>query len=192
VLTRSCIAPDTFVGDLRNLSPDYNIIRKRVFHTCSRTPRSPEMQQMAVSLLGARGEETKGVYKYEGSAAQMILKNRITRHESRSPSPKTAGPSVPAENLGDVLLLESSMRGPWTNERILKFIENQTKNILLYCVSVLCSGGTGRIPEMMGSVFESQTARQRTPNCADLWLRPRISSSRVSTVSQPGHVRPRR
>lgn len=27
---------------------------------------------------------------------------RITRQESRSPSPKTAGPSVPAENLSDV------------------------------------------------------------------------------------------
>ena len=41
-------------------------------------------------------------YKYEGRAAQMRLKNRITRHESRSPSPKTAGPRVPAENLSNV------------------------------------------------------------------------------------------
>jgi len=32
----------------------------------------------------------------------MRLKNRITRHESRSPSPKTAGPRVPAENLSNV------------------------------------------------------------------------------------------
>ena len=31
--------------------------------------------------------------------AQMRLKNSITKHESRSPSPKAAGPSVPAENL---------------------------------------------------------------------------------------------
>ena len=38
---------------------------------------------------------------------------------------------------------------------------NQKKNNLLYYVSVLCSGRTGRIPEMMGSVLESQTARQR-------------------------------
>ena len=29
----------------------------------------------------------------------MMLKNRMTRHESRNPSPKVAGPNVPAENL---------------------------------------------------------------------------------------------
>ena len=153
VLTRSYIAPDTFAGDLRYLNSGYNVIRKRVFHTRSRTPCSPEIQQRAVSLLGIRGKETEGVYKYEGRAAQMILKNRITKHESRSPSPNTAGPSVPAENLDDVLLFKLSTRGPWTNERILKFMANQTKNILLYCVSVLCSGRTGTIPEMMGSVL---------------------------------------
>lgn len=33
----------------------------------------------------------------------MILKNKITRQESRSPSSKTAGPSVPAENLSNAL-----------------------------------------------------------------------------------------
>jgi len=37
----------------------------------------------------------------------MRLKNRITRHESRSPSPKTAGPSVPAENLSNTCLVKS-------------------------------------------------------------------------------------
>ena len=37
-----------------------------------------------------------------------------------------------------------------TNERILKLIENQMKNILLYWVSVLRSGGTGRIPGVLG------------------------------------------
>ena len=41
------------------------------------------------------------MHKYEGKAAQMMLKNKMTRHESRSPSPKTTGPSVPAENLSD-------------------------------------------------------------------------------------------
>lgn len=31
----------------------------------------------------------------------MMLKKRITKHEARSPSPKAAGPSVPAENLAN-------------------------------------------------------------------------------------------
>jgi len=39
---------------------------------------------------------------------------------------------------------------------MLKFIENQTKNTLLYCVSVLYSGGTGRIPGIIDSALESQ------------------------------------
>ena len=81
-------------------------MRKRVFRTRSRTPCSPEIQQRAVSLPGVRGKETEGVYKYEGSAAQMILKNRITKQESRSPSPNTAGPSVPVENLRGVSFLK--------------------------------------------------------------------------------------
>ena len=36
-----------------------------------------------------------------------MLKNRITKHESRKPSPKYAGPSVPVENLSDKLLVRS-------------------------------------------------------------------------------------
>lgn len=87
----------------------------------------------------------------------MILKNRITRQESRSPSPKTVGPSVPAENLSDVSVTSEykSESSRVTNESMLKFIENQTKNILLYCESVLRSGGTGRIPEMAGSALSN-------------------------------------
>ena len=41
----------------------------------------------------------------------MRLKNRITRHESRNPSSKTAGPSVPAENLSDVSPVKSPTQG---------------------------------------------------------------------------------
>jgi len=37
----------------------------------------------------------------------MMLKNSITRHESRNPSPNMAGPSVPAENLSDVSPVKS-------------------------------------------------------------------------------------
>ena len=79
----------------------------------------------------------------------MTLKNKITRHESRSPSPNAAGPRVPAENLSNMLPLGFQHRWEPTDERMLKFIENQTKNILLYCVSVLRSGGTGRIPKLL-------------------------------------------
>ena len=83
----------------------------------------------------------------------MMLKNKITKQESRSPSSKTAGPSVPAEKLSNASVIKSQRKVVPTHERILKFIENQTKNILLYCVSVLCSGGTGRIPEMNDSAL---------------------------------------
>jgi len=38
-------------------------------------------------------------HKYAGAAQQSRLKNKIVRQESRSPKPKTTGPSVPAENL---------------------------------------------------------------------------------------------
>jgi hypothetical protein len=38
-------------------------------------------------------------HKYAGGIANSKLKNRMTRHESRRLSPKTAGPSVPEENL---------------------------------------------------------------------------------------------
>src|SRR6266481_10088906 len=38
-------------------------------------------------------------YKYAGGIAQSKLKNRITRHESRRPSPKVTGPRVPEANL---------------------------------------------------------------------------------------------
>jgi len=58
------------------------------------------------------------------------LKNRIVRHVSRRPNPKATGPRVPAENL---LMdgIDISIEGNMAHERMLKFIENQTKNILL-------------------------------------------------------------
>jgi hypothetical protein len=38
-------------------------------------------------------------HRYAGGTAQIRLKNRMTRHESRRPSPKVTGPSVPDANL---------------------------------------------------------------------------------------------
>jgi hypothetical protein len=39
-------------------------------------------------------------HRYAGGIAQIRLKNRMTRHESRRPSPNIAGPNVPEANLG--------------------------------------------------------------------------------------------
>ena len=47
---------------------------------------------------------------------------------------------------------------------MLKFIENQKRNILLYWVSVLSSGGTGRMPGTPVSAFRTDTG-QRTSGC---------------------------
>lgn len=38
-------------------------------------------------------------HRYAGGTAQIRLKNRMTRHESRRSSPKVTGPSVPDANL---------------------------------------------------------------------------------------------
>ena len=73
----------------------------------------------------------------------MMLKNRMVRHESRSPSPKIAGPSVPAENLAITPSKLHYRRQRTTHVRIFTFNENQRKKILLNWVSVRSSTSTG-------------------------------------------------
>jgi len=70
---------------------------------------------------------------------------------------------------------------------MLKFIENQMKNILLYWVSILLSGGTGRIPEKIWLAFESKGVWR-----SDLSLLRRTSPSRVSIGLRLERVRRRR
>lgn len=62
-------------------------------------------------------------------AQNISSKNKIVRHESLIPSPKTTGPRVPAEN-----------------DKILTLAENHTKKILKHWVSWRSSMGMGRIP----------------------------------------------
>lgn len=38
-------------------------------------------------------------YRYAGRAQHNMLKNKMTRHESRKPRPNAVGPKVPAERL---------------------------------------------------------------------------------------------
>src|SRR6266403_4464664 len=83
-------------------------------------------------------------YKYAGGIAQSKLKNRITRHESRRPSPKVTGPRVPEANLR-----RSQSVGPkpgyernykvkkHTHDRMFVFPDNHRRNIFMKCVSVL-------------------------------------------------------
>ena len=93
-------------------------------------------------------------YRYAGGTAQIKLKNRITRHESRRPSPKDTGPSVPAENLrikikpSLIIRLTDAIKGKRgrTHDRIFVFADSHMKNILTKCVSVLSSTATGWIP----------------------------------------------
>ena len=89
-------------------------------------------------------------HKYDGPIAASIVKNMITRHESRRPSPKATGPNVPAENLrmaksrGSPYELSAGKRH--THDKMFAFAENHIKKILMKRVSVLSLAGTGRIP----------------------------------------------
>ena len=42
---------------------------------------------------------TSSTHRYAGGTEQIRLKNRMTRHESRRPSPKATGPNVPEAKL---------------------------------------------------------------------------------------------
>jgi hypothetical protein len=93
-------------------------------------------------------------YRYAGGMAQIKLKNRMTRHKSRRPSPKDTGPSVPAENLrikikpSLIVSLTDAIKGKCghTHDSIFVFADSHMKNILMKCVSVLSSTATGWIP----------------------------------------------
>ena len=79
------------------LNPARTRCEKPVVHTCSRSPSSAEKGWSVYP--GFETKDAGDTYRYEGRAAQRMLKNRITKHESRNPNPKAAGPTVPAENL---------------------------------------------------------------------------------------------
>ncbi len=55
---------------------------------------------------------TSSTHRYAGATAQSRLKNRITRHESRRPSPKVTGPNDPDANLGKRQTVGSDLREP--------------------------------------------------------------------------------
>ena len=92
--------------------------------------------------------------------AQIKLKNKTTRHESRRPSPKDIGPSVPTENLrkrkaqgswfgsnslrGKIREMEMEMGK--THVTMFAFAESHIKKSLMKCISVLSSTATGWIP----------------------------------------------
>ena len=84
--------------------------------------------------------------------AEIKLKNRMTRHESRRPSPKATGPSVPVENLRtqssvtDRLSDASDPGENGTDATMFVFTDTHIKNILIKCVSVLSSTATGWMP----------------------------------------------
>ena len=104
LLTRNYTVPGTSVGALSRIRSSRTRSRSLYF-----TPvRGPQVALRHRSRLVCSGFKlTEDTYKYEGRAAQMRLKNRITKHESRNPSPKTAGPSVPDENLSNVAPVRS-------------------------------------------------------------------------------------
>src|SRR6267154_1449844 len=75
----------------------------------------------------------------------------MTRHESRRPSPKVTGPSVPEANLRKSQIVRPGVTSAveqdrQTHDRMFIFADSHTKNILMKCVSVLSSMSTGRIP----------------------------------------------
>jgi hypothetical protein len=96
---------------------------------------------------------SSNTHRYAGGIAQIRLKPRITRHESRRPNPKVTGPRLPEANLQyeEAKLwvpghLRHQGKGQETYERMFVFADTHTKNILIKCVSVLSSTATGRIP----------------------------------------------
>jgi hypothetical protein len=100
-------------------------------------------------------------HKYAGATAQSRLKNRMTRHESRRPSPKVTGPNEPDANLRK--RSNHWSRPTRANKRkdthgsMFIFADNHTKNILTKCVSVLSSTSTGWIPIKIGRLCESDS-----------------------------------
>lgn len=74
----------------------------------------------------ARGRRA---HRYAGGNVHSRLKNKMTKQESRTPSPKTIGPRDPAEK-----------------DRMLQFQENHKKKFLKYWVSIRSSGWTGSVP----------------------------------------------
>ena len=54
----------------------------------------------------AASTPASSTHRYAGGVAQIRLKNRMTRHESRRLSPNIAGPNVPEANLGKYQIVE--------------------------------------------------------------------------------------
>jgi hypothetical protein len=93
---------------------------------------------------------TSSTHRYAGGTAQKRLKNRMTRHESRRPSPKVTGPSVPEAKLRKSQSVRprvpTNQGKRHTHDKMFILAESHTKNILMKYVSVLSSTATGRIP----------------------------------------------
>jgi hypothetical protein len=92
---------------------------------------------------------TSNTHRYAGATAQNRLKNRMTRHESRRPSPKVTGPNDPDAKLRKRVTssrLTRAIRRKDTHGSMFIFADNHTKNILMKCDSVLSLTSTGWIP----------------------------------------------
>jgi hypothetical protein len=106
-------------------------------------------------------------HRYAGGTAQIRSKNRMTRHESRRPSPKVTGPSVPDANLRKRAKsragLRTQLRERNTHDKMFIFADIHMKNILMKCVSVLSSTATGWIPiKWQARECGSQNSAQRS------------------------------
>ena len=99
---------------------------------------------------GTKPIVTSNTYRYAGAIAQSRLKDRMTRHESRRPSPKVTGPNEPDAKLRkrakSYVPTYEKHQGKGTHGSMFIFADNHTKNILMKCVSVLSSMLTGWIP----------------------------------------------
>jgi hypothetical protein len=87
----------------------------------------------------------------------MRLKNSIARRASRNSSSKAAGPSALTETLSHD---HRSSRVHGREGRIAGEREN-TKNMLLYCVSVLRTGATGRTHRRLDPASEFRVYQRR-------------------------------
>jgi hypothetical protein len=128
------------------------VVRTRLW--ISPNPETVEAGQLA---QGSRGEETEGTHRYEDRATQMILRNRVARRASRDSNSKAAGPNAPTETLSHDHR-SSRVHG---RERKVSGERENTKNMLLYCVSVLRSGGTGRTHRILDLAPESRVYQRR-------------------------------
>lgn len=118
----------------------------------------------------------------------------MTRHESRRPSSKATGPSVPVANLPKCRHQRNQGKRH-THDKMFVFADSHIKNILIKCVSVLSSTEMGWIPikwrtSECGSRYGGEHSLIRIDQVSEVEIRyaPRASTPQDKSFSERKRV----